>query len=188
MAAQEPAGAAPRPRSPGSTMSSSGAFCLRTGRSAAGSSAGHLKVSALVNAQVHLSRHQPRARRPEKGCESKPDEVTWLTPTTGPRSQGKPYLTIYSADMTLRESPPGAELRVAGFTYASRAASSSGPRLRHIAGGLRPPHPAAGRRPVRHLQTLCPPGQRQGQAPSSAGPHLHAVGTRPLPVQHLKLR
>jgi hypothetical protein len=114
-------------------------------------------------------------------CPPKPYEVTWLTPTTGPRSQGKPYLTIYGADMTLRESPPGAELRVDGFTYASSAASSSGPRLRHIAGGLRPAHPTGDRRPARHIQTLCPLGRREGQAPSSARPRLHAVGASHFP-------
>ena len=78
----------------------------------------------------------------------KPYEVTWLTPTTGPRSQGKPYLTTYGADMTLREGPPGAELPVTEVTYASGAASNSGPRLRHIAGGLRPAHPTGDRRPA----------------------------------------
>lgn len=39
----------------------------------------------------------------------------WLTPTTGPRSQGKAYLTAYGADMTMRESPVGAELRDMGL-------------------------------------------------------------------------
>ena len=108
-------------------------------------------------------------------------EVTWLTPTTGPRSQGKPYLTIYGAEMTLRESPPGAELRVTADTYAFWAASSSGPRLRHTAGGLGPAHPMGDRRPVRHIQALCPLGRREGQASSSGGPRLHAVGASHFP-------
>ena len=38
--------------------------------------------------------------------------VTLLTPGTGRRSQGKPYLTTYGRDMTLPESPVGAQLRV----------------------------------------------------------------------------
>jgi hypothetical protein len=49
--------------------------------------------------------------------------------------------------MTLRESPPGAELPVTEVTYAFWAASNSGPRRRHIAGSLRPAHRTGDRQP-----------------------------------------
>jgi len=85
--------------------------------------------------------------------------------------------------MTLRESPPGAGLRVMGLFVPSVAASRSGPRARHTAGGLRPGHKAGHRRPVRHTDALPDRSTRR-----SGSRYLTSPARRwgkPRPVQHL---